>query len=42
VSGLDVIDYLRAHQITLIYDPLSKTLRADTPEAPATVIGHAS
>jgi hypothetical protein len=42
VSGPDVIGYLRAHHITLIYDSLSKTLRADTAEAPATIIGHAS
>jgi site-specific DNA recombinase len=42
VSGLDVIGYLRAREITLTYDPQAKTLLADTPEAPVTVIGNAS
>ena len=37
-----MIGYLRARQITLIYDPRTGTLQADTPEAVTTVIGHAS
>jgi site-specific DNA recombinase len=37
-----VIGYLRARQITLTYDPRTRTLLADTPEAVTTVIGHAS
>ena len=42
VSEQDVIDYLRARQITLTYDPQTKTLQADIPEAPAAAIGRAS
>jgi hypothetical protein len=42
VSEDDVITCLRAHEITLIYDPRTRTLQADTPEAVATVIGRAS
>jgi len=41
-SDQDVISYLRARQITLIYDPRTGTLQADTPEAVTTVIGHTS
>jgi site-specific DNA recombinase len=32
-SVMDVISHLRAHKITLIYDPETCTLRADTTEA---------
>jgi site-specific DNA recombinase len=41
-SGLGVIGYLRAREITLTYDPQAKTLRADIPNAPVAAIGHAS
>jgi hypothetical protein len=41
-SEQDVIGYLRARQITLTYDPMTATLRADTPDAVTTVIGRAS
>ena len=41
-SDRDVIGYLRARQITLAYDSRTGTLQADTPQAAATVIGHAS
>src|SRR5262249_47280323 len=42
VSAQDMIDYLRAGEITLTYDPRAATLRADTPDAVTTVIGRAS
>jgi hypothetical protein len=42
VAELDVIGCLRARETTLIYDPRTKTLQSDTPEAVATVIGRAS
>jgi recombinase-like zinc beta ribbon protein len=41
-SEQDVIGYLRARGITLIYDPRTKTLRPDTPEAATAVIARAS
>ncbi len=37
-----VIGYLRAHESTLTYDPRSRTLRADTPDAVTTAIGRTS
>ena len=42
VSDQDLIDRLRAREITLVYDPHTKTLQADTPEAVTTVTGRAS
>jgi hypothetical protein len=42
ISPEDVIGYLRAGEITLIYDPRTRTLQADTPEAVAAVIDLAS
>jgi len=42
VSAQDMIDYLRAGEITLTRDPRAATLRADTPDAVTTVIGRAS
>jgi site-specific DNA recombinase len=42
VSDEDAIGYLRTRQITLTYDPRTRTLQAGTPEAVTTVIGHAS
>jgi len=42
VSDEDVIGYLRAREITLIYDPRTKTLRPDSPGAVTTVTGRAS
>jgi hypothetical protein len=42
VNDEDVIGYLRDRQITLIYDPRTGTLQADTPEAVTAIIGHAS
>jgi hypothetical protein len=41
-SDQDVIGYLLARQITLTYDPRTRVLQADTPEAVMTVIGNAS
>ncbi len=41
-SSEDVIAYLRACEITLTYDPRTRTLQAGTPEAVTTVTGHAS
>jgi site-specific DNA recombinase len=42
VSDQDLIDRLRAREITLVYDPHTKTLQADTPEAVTTVTGRTS
>ena len=42
LSDEDAISYLRARQITLIYDPRIGTLQAGTPEPVATVTGRAS
>jgi site-specific DNA recombinase len=44
VSGQDVISYLRAHEVTLTYDPQTGTLHADGPRAVTltTVISRAS
>jgi site-specific DNA recombinase len=42
VSKKDVIGDLRARQITLIYDPQTTTLQADTTSAVTAVIGRAS
>ncbi len=42
VSETDVISCLRAQEITLTFDPRTRTLRADTPNAMTTVIGRAS
>jgi site-specific DNA recombinase len=42
VSEQDVVGCLRASETTLTYDPRTKTLQADTPEAVATVTGRAS
>jgi site-specific DNA recombinase len=42
VSEQGVIGHLRACAITLTYNPMTATLRADTPEAATTVIGRAS
>jgi site-specific DNA recombinase len=42
VSEEDVITCLCAREIALIYEPRTRTLQADTPEAVATVIGRAS
>lgn len=41
-ANKDAIGYLCAREITLIYDPRTKTLQADSPGAVTTVIGHAS
>jgi len=41
-SEQDVIGYLRAREITLIYDPRTKTLQADSPGTVTTVTGRAS
>jgi hypothetical protein len=37
-----MIGYLRAHEITVTYDPRTATLRADAPGAAKTSIGIAS
>jgi len=42
VSDHDLIACLRARQITLTYDPRTKTLHADSPDAVTTVACHAS
>jgi site-specific DNA recombinase len=42
VSEQDLIGCLRAREITLIYDPRTKTLQADTPKAVTTVTSRAS
>lgn len=42
VSDQDLIGSLRAREITLIYDPRTKTLRADTTGAVTTVTSRAS
>ena len=42
IAGEDVISHLRAREITLTYDPRTKTLQADEPEAVTTAIGRAS
>jgi hypothetical protein len=42
VSEQDLIGYLRARQITLLYDPRTKILPADTPVAVTTVTSRAS
>ena len=41
-SEQDPIGYLRVREITLIYDPRTKTLQAGTPEAVPTVTSRAS
>ena len=41
-SDKDLIARLRAREITLIYDPRTKTVEADTHEAVTTVISRAS
>ena len=41
-SEQDVVGYLRAREITLIYDPRTKTLQADPPDAVTTIISRAS
>jgi hypothetical protein len=35
----ELIDRLRADDITLIYDPATRTLRMDTKDSPAVSIG---
>ena len=42
VSDQDLVGCLRAREITLPYDPRTKTLQADTPAAVTTVTGRAS
>jgi hypothetical protein len=42
IAEQDVISHLRARQITLTYDPRTKTLQADQPQAVTTVTGRAS
>jgi site-specific DNA recombinase len=42
VSDQDLTGCLRGRQITLIYDPRTKTLQTDTPDAMTTVTGRAS
>ena len=42
VSEHDLIGCLRAREITLIYDPHTKTLQADTPKAAAAITSRAS
>jgi site-specific DNA recombinase len=42
VSDQDLVGCLRAREITLTYDPRTKTLQADTPAAVTTVTGRAS
>jgi site-specific DNA recombinase len=42
VSEQDLIGYLRAREITLIYEPRTKTLQANTPKTVTTVTRRAS
>lgn len=42
VSEQDLLGCLRARQISLIYDPRTKTLQANTSEAVTTVTRRAS
>jgi hypothetical protein len=42
VSDHDLIDRLRAREITLVYDPQTKTLHTDPPGAVTTVTSRAS